>query len=274
MKLGFSTLMFGRLDLYNTLQHIAWAGYDGAELAYLEDWARHFELNTDPSYIDEIKSAVKEHGLNIFAIHTVARDQTDDDKLKFMTKMFEFANKLGVPVVTIRSEGKSGDKEATKNEFNLLRKLSERAESQGVALAIKPHEGGSIYNTATLIQMLDTVKSPALGVNLDIMHLFIAGEDPSEAVYKLGSKIVHSHFRDCPHRDLSKFTTAEQILPGRGVMDFPKILRSLKAVGYDKAVDVDVTWASTYPLSRQMGLAAEARGYLNRCLRELQSSSK
>ena len=61
----------------------------------------------------------------------------------------------------------------------------------------------------------------------------------------------------------------EQQIPGRGGIDFPRILRLLKDVGYDKAVDLVMVGASTYPLSRQMGIAAEARGYLNRCFQEL-----
>ena len=35
MKLGCSTVLFNQLDLYGALQHISWAGYDGAELAFL-----------------------------------------------------------------------------------------------------------------------------------------------------------------------------------------------------------------------------------------------
>ena len=273
MKLGFSTLMYGGLDLYGACQHVSWAGYDGVELACLETHARHIELNTNKSYIDEIKATVKKHGLELLSIHTVARDQSDEDKLKYMTKMFEVAQKVGSPVVTIRSEGKSDDKEATQQEFKLFKKLSERAESRGVTLAIKPHVESSVYNIATVMQMLDAVPSPGLGVNLDIMHLYLAGDDPSEGVRKFGKRIVHAHFRDCPHRDLSKFTP-ESIIPGRGVMDIPKILKSLKNIGYDKAIDVDVTWATTYPLSRQMGLCAEARGYLHRCLQELKVDIK
>ena len=32
MKLGCNTVMFNQLDLYGALQHIAWAGYVGAEI--------------------------------------------------------------------------------------------------------------------------------------------------------------------------------------------------------------------------------------------------
>ena len=61
----------------------------------------------------------------------------------------------------------------------------------------------------------------------------------------------------------------EEEIAGRGGVDFPKILKSLKAIGYNGAVDLDVIGAFTYPLSRQMGIAAETRGYMNRCFQEL-----
>ena len=33
MKLGCSSVLFNQVDLYGALQHISWAGYEGAELA-------------------------------------------------------------------------------------------------------------------------------------------------------------------------------------------------------------------------------------------------
>jgi hypothetical protein len=52
-------------------------------------------------------------------------------------------------------------------------------------------------------------------------------------------------------------------------LPFPEILKALKKAGYNKDIDVLLIGAFTYPLSKQMGLAAECRGYLNRCLQEL-----
>ena len=69
MKLTCSTVIFNQLDLYGTLQHLAWAGYDGAELACLRSHARHVEPNTDKSYLDEIKWTAKKHGIALAAIH-------------------------------------------------------------------------------------------------------------------------------------------------------------------------------------------------------------
>ena len=202
----------------------------------------------------------------------------DEDKIKLLTKVFDVAFKLNIPLVAIRTYGKSDDKESTKQQFEYIRKLCEQAESRGITLAVKAHIGASVYNIATTMQMLDEIDSPALGVNLAAFQLYKVGEDPAKAVLKFGKKIVHVHFSDA--LKALQFGPPEpgyDQIPGRSDIDFPKILRRLKDVGYDKAIDVHVTCnlptpipgQIPYPLSRQMGIAAEARGYLNRCLQEL-----
>ena len=77
--------------------------------------------------------------------------------------------------------------------------------------------------------------------------------------------IVHTTFRDYPQWSNPKLPLKNKY-PGEGIPIFPKIVRSLKDIGYDKAIDVVIVVAFTYPLSRQMGIAGEARGYLSRCL--------
>jgi sugar phosphate isomerase/epimerase len=268
MKLGCSTALFNQLDLYGALQHITWAGYDGAELACLGNLVRHIELNTTKCYINEVKSIAKKHRLELFAIHTDVGGLPGEDKIKSMTKMFDVALKLSIPIVTMHPGGRSGDLETTIQEFEYTRKLSEQAERRGITLAVKAHAGASVYNTATLLQLLAEVDSPALGVTFDPTHFCRAGEDPSEAVFKIGKKIVHVHLRDYSHFEQS-MATPEQQIPGRGEIDFLRILRRLKDVGYDKAVDTLNIGAFTYPLSKQMGIAGEARGYISRCLHEL-----
>ena len=268
MKLTCSTVLFNQLDLYGTLQHLAWAGYDGAELACLRSHARHIEPNTEKSYLDEIKWTAGKHGMALSAIHLDAEGQTIEEKIIYVTKMFDVAQKLNIPVIAIPAGGKSGDKEATKQEFKYIAKLCEQAESRGVTLAVKYHKGASVYNLATQMQLLDEVKSPALGVNLDPREIYKAGEDYTEVITKLGKKIVHTHIRDYPNPEQEPATPEEQIL-GRGKIDYPLILRNLKKVGYKGALSLCMVGAFTYPLSQQMGIAAECRGYLHRCLQEL-----
>lgn len=267
MKLGCSTVLFNQLDIYGALQHIAWAGYEGAELAYIPNVAEHVELNIKQTYIEEVKFIAKKHGLGLFAIHTDVGDHNEDG-IKSMAKLFDVAFKLSIPVVTISAGGKSDNKEITNEVLNYISKLCKLAESRGITLAVKCHPGHSIYNTDILIQTLEKINSPALGINLDPGNLYRAGEDPSKAILRICGRIVHTHFHDCPNKE-HLIASPEQKTPGRGVLNFLQIIKRLKDVGYDGAIDIQVTGAGMYPLSRQMGIAAEARGHLNRCLQDL-----
>ena len=268
MKLGCNTVLFNQLDLYGALQHLSWAGYDGAELAFLGRMAQHVELNTDQAYIDGVKSIARRHRLELFAIEAVVDAPSEGDRIRTMTKVFEVADMLDIPIVAIGSGGKSGDEEKTKQVFRFIQRLGECAESWETTLAVKPHVGASVYNAETSLQLMDKVDSPAVGINFDPSHLYRAGDDPAEAALKIGDNIVHSHFRDCPHKEPHPGLPEQQI-PGRGEIDIPTTLKALREVGYDKVLDLEVIGAFTYPLSRQMGIAAEARGYLNRCIHEL-----
>lgn len=296
MKLGCNTILFNQLDLYGALQHIAWAGYDGAELSDLRPGnstdlinlisVQHMELNTDQSYIDEVKWIAKKHGLELFSINTEEEGETDEDKIKSMTKVFDMALKLSIPIVVPYLHGKSGNKEVIKRNLKYIRRLTEQAGSRGITLAISIHTCTPIDNTSTAIQMLDDIDSSALGVTLDTREICRAGDDPSEAVTKIGKRIVYFHCRDYPRLEQIPRTASlvysslsgqyepwlppvNQQIPGRGGVDFPKILKLLKNTGYNKVVDVVMAGALTYSLSKQMGIAAESRGYLNRCLQEL-----
>jgi len=268
MRLGCNTVLFNQLDLYGALQHIAWAGYEGAELAYLGSMAQHIELNIDQTYIDDIKTTARKHKLELLAIEATVGAEKDEEKMRTMIKLFEVANKLGIPLVAIGGGGKTGDAEMTNRTIKYIQKVAEQAESWRITLAVKPHVGASVYNTETALRMLDEVDSPIVGINFDPSHLYRAGDDLSESALKIGQRIVHCHIRDCPHREPHPGLPEQQI-PGRGKINIPETLKSLKEVGYDKVLDLEVIGAFTYPLSRQMGIAAEARGYLNRCLQEL-----
>jgi sugar phosphate isomerase/epimerase len=270
VKLGCNTVVFNQLDLYSALQHIAWAGYDGAELACMVNRAQHIELNTSKTYIDDVKSMARKHGLELFAIEAYFENLPDKDKIRLMTKVFDIAFKLSIPVVAIRSEGKTGDVEVTKQVLKYIKKLCERAESRGITLAVKPHVGHSFYNTSTLLELLDEVNSPALGINFDASNLYRAGDDTVEAVSRLGKKIVHTHIRDCSPDRFQDRTPVDLQIAGRGILAWRKIINRLRDVGYNGVLDTQVIGAFTCPLSRQMGIAAEARGYLNRCLQDLE----
>lgn len=259
MKLGCNTVLFGEADLRTALEHVAWAGYRHVELAAIAGMCEHVKIGEDAG---AVKGLLSELGLEVTAMEAATNDR---ERLR---GLFALARELGVPIVNIGSGGKTGDEASTKEAIERIRDFAKLAGDAGVKLAVKPHVGQAIHDAATGLRLVNEVTEPALGLNFDPSHLFRANETPQEVVPRWGRKIITSHFRDCPWRE-GPPGAPEQQIPGRGMVDIPATLRALKAIGYDGPLNLEVIGAARYPLSRQMGIAAESRGYLHRCLQEI-----
>jgi sugar phosphate isomerase/epimerase len=264
--LGCNTVLFSMVSLEEALQHVAWAGYDGAELAYIPSMVEHVQPDQPQSAYDAIRKQAGDLGLDLFSIEVTPNEPARVDAA------CQIAASLGIPVVAIGSGGKTGDEESFRQAVELGRQLAGIAGKHGVKLALKPHVGAAVYNTGTALKAWREIGSPHLGLNFDPSHLVRAGEDVAEAArqFTAAGAMVHSHFRDC-------LTTVmggppgppDEQIPGRGVVNIPAVLKALKEGTYSGVLDLEVIGAKAYPVSRAMGIAAETRGYLNRCLQEL-----
>jgi sugar phosphate isomerase/epimerase len=241
---------------------VAWAGYTYVEVAAIQGMCEHVRLDGGSDQVAEVKRLLAEHGLEVTAMEAATTDRTRLDGL------FGLASELGIGIVNIGSGGTTGDEESTKAAIAHIADLARLAGQRGVRLAVKPHVGQAIYNAATALRLTDEVREPALGLNFDPSHLFRAHEEPQEVARQWGKRIITSHFRDCASRE-TRVGPPETQIPGRGIVDIPATLRALQEIGYDGPLNLEVIGAGGYPLSRAMGVAAESRGYLNRCLQEI-----
>jgi sugar phosphate isomerase/epimerase len=259
VRLGMNTVLFGGADLRTALEHVAWAGYQHVELAAIAGMCEHVRLGED---VSAARALMAEFGLEPTAMEAATND------VERLRGLFALARELGIGIVNIGSGGKTGDEASTKEAIERIRELTRMAGDSGVKLAVKPHVGQAIHNADTGLRLMNEVTEPALGLNFDPSHLFRANETPQEVAPRWGAKIITSHFRDCPWREGSPGAPEQQI-PGRGIVDIPATLRALKSVSYTGPLNLEVIGAASYPLPRQMGIAAESRGYLHRCLQEL-----
>ncbi len=69
------------------------------------------------------------------------------------------------------------------------------AARRGVRVAIEPHPGFLVYNTATLLRLREAAGS-AVGANFDPSHLFWQGMDPLACAHALAGAIFHVHAKD------------------------------------------------------------------------------
>lgn len=262
MRLGCNTVVFASTDLAAALTHIAWAGYRFVELAAIAGMAEHISPAMSAAERRSVRDQLAGHGLTATAIEAAT---TDRDRLE---AVFGLAGDLEIAIVNIGSGGASGDEESTLRAIAHIQDLAALAGRHGLRLAVKPHVGQAIYNAATALRLIDEVREPALGLNFDPSHLYRADEDPHEVAHRWGRHIVTSHVRDCLSRE-QRVGPPETQIPGRGSVDIPATLRTLREEGYDGPLNLEVIGAKGYEVSRAMGIAAESRGYLHRCLQEI-----
>lgn len=262
MKLGCNTVLFGAFDLETALRSIAWAGYAGAELSAIAGMAEHLRIDQGPEHVAEVRSLAARYGLSLTAVEVAT---TDPERL---TRALRVAGEAGIPVVNTGPGGRSGDEETLKRSIDFLGNMALEAERLGVRLAVKAHVGAAIYNTETTLRAVQAISSPAFGVDFDPSHIFRAGEDPEIAVRALGKSLIHVHIRDCVSREPRVGPPPEQV-PGRGNVNLVALLRSLKEMGYDGPVNLEIIGALKYEAWQAMGIAAESRGYLHRCMQEV-----
>jgi sugar phosphate isomerase/epimerase len=118
------------------------------------------------------------------------------------------------------------------------RELAIYADSLGLQLAleIEPFRLSLVNTVEKMSRFLEDVGHPAAKANVDISHLVLAHDEPSE-IQKLAGRISHVHLSDCDgkvHGDLP---------PGRGCIAFPPYLQALRQAGFDGAISIELEYS-------------------------------
>jgi len=106
-----------------------------------------------------------------------------------------------------------------------LKPLADYAAKRQVVLALEPlnrFETSFMNTAAQVMEVVDRVDSPALGVLLDTFHMNIEERDPAAAIRTCGSHIAHFHA-----------CGGDRGAPGGDQIPWPKIAAALRDVGYD-----------------------------------------
>ncbi len=259
IKLGINSVLFKGYDFRTAAKYIKAAGYDGVEISGILGMCEHLRPDTWREDKAMLLAASKDYDLPFLSTEVASRDP---ERLK---KAFEACAELGIPVVNIGPGGKSDVEEDVVATLETLNQLAELAESYGVTLCCKAHVNASIYNTPTTLRMMEAVKSPAFGVDMDPSHILRSGENPVDALPQVISRVKHIHIRDCmkPVGGIGGAPGTPTIqTPGRAELDLLGYFRAMVAADYDGPVCLEII-GPTLPLEQAIVVAAESRGYLN-----------
>ncbi len=259
MKLGANSVLFGGYDLKTAFDCIAMAGYDGIEISAIDGMSEHLVLSRWREIAPEIKRLARDTGLALLAMEQPSQDPA------VMETAMQAAVEIGIPIINCGPGGKSGDEESLQRSIDSLGKLSLMAERYGVTLCVKAHVGAAIYNTPTTLRVMDAIKSPAFGIDMDPSHIYRGNENPVEAIGAVISRVKHVHIRDCKGRQQSP-GKPEMQANGRGDIDLIGYVRVLHQNGYTGPLDLEVIGAKDYSLIQCAIIAAESRGHMQACL--------
>ena len=262
IKLGVNSVLFKTVDFAAAAKYIKKSGYDGVGISALKGMGiDHFNTDTWKQDKNDLKAIVSDNGLEFLSSEIATQDP---ERLKIA---FEAAAEIGIPVLCIGPGGKMDDEETFKQSMESINKLSEMAEEYKVTLACKAHVGCAVYNTPTSLKMIEAVKNPYFGLDMDPSHVHRAGEAPKDALSSVIHAMKHVHIRDCKGLGPSPGDPENQAC-GRGDIDLFGYLKAMVDANYNGPCVLEVI-GRDLEVAEASIIAAESYGYMNACLKKL-----
>jgi protein FrlC len=277
VNLAFSTNAFTRHPVEAALEGIAAAGYLSVEI--LADRPHLFPLDYGPTRVNALRQRLADLGLAVCCLNAntavgLYRDPPPEPlfgpglcdphpdrraaRIDYTRRCLDLAAELGAPCITVTSgravPGCPPEDALGYLQASLAQLLSD-AEAVGVRLAIEYEPGLLIERASQAVTLFDALASPWLGLNLDVGHAWVAGEEPAEVVRRVGrGRLFHLHLEDI--RDRVHYHR----VPGEGEIDFATIFAALGAIDYQGAAAVELYTCIDDP----HGAARRARQHLAR----------
>lgn len=242
--LGFSLYGMKTLPLDIALKSSAEIGYSDIELALNAGYA------TEPSAFSAdsrvaVASLLKVLKLRLpsLMLHMslTADDQTHQNSLRLIAAAGQLGRDLVSdqrPILETVVGGSPTKWELQKSEMvDRLWDWAEAAKKADTVIAIKAHVSSAVNSPDRLLWLLDTVRSPAIGLAYDYSHFELQGIDMEQSMAMLLSQTKFIHVKDS-QGDAQKF---QFILPGEGRTDYVKYFSLLRQFSYRGSVCVEVS---------------------------------
>ena len=249
MKVGISHLIMGGKSIEAFFQESAKAGYESVELCL----RREGELSPQTSVetLIKIRKSAEELGLSIDSVvhgqctgNLLADGEAQQRSIEETKVGLQISAELGAKCTLHTLGGLSPQlyyDDAYRNGIQSLKKLAPFAEKLNVAIAVEFVWNGFLFSPIETRNFLNEVGSNAIGFYFDPGNMAVF-QYPQHWVRILGSHIKMMHAKDWTGNALNgKWTPLLE-----GGVDFPTVMRELKASGYDDAVisEVDPGMAS------------------------------
>ena len=198
----------------------------------------HLKLDATPEVIAETVAKVKAAGLDLYAGGVIyMKSEAEVDRAFAYAKAAGFKMIIGVPT------------------YELLPYTNKKVQEYDMPVAIHNHgPDNPLFPTPQSAYERIASMDRRLGLCMDAGHTQRSGVDPSASAEKYFDRLLDIHIKDTSEAT-AKGTTVEI---GRGVIDIPKLLKTLKRLGYRGTLALEYEKDAKDPLPG----SAESIGYL------------
>jgi sugar phosphate isomerase/epimerase len=253
MDFAFSTNAFKKFSLSEAINVLSEIGYSGIEI--LCDVPHAYPKTQSDPEISEIKQLLSKlkisvSNLNAFTLFAIGDTYhpswiEEDPTLRKLRidhtiDCIKLARKLGSNNISTEPGGPIANNELSRVELlkvfeDGINQVLKTAEEESVTVLVEPEPGLLIENSEQFVGFIKNFDTDLIGLNLDIGHFFCVGEDPSQVIHKLSEYIHHVHLED-----ISADRQHNHLILGEGAIEIGSALRSLKDIGYDGYVTVEL----------------------------------
>jgi inosose dehydratase len=212
-------------ELEPMIGHIADLGVHSVEFAH---W--HYEVTQDADRIAEVQALLAPHHLDMEA-YFLGEIQADAEKLR---QTFQFARKNGVSVLV---------GQPTQEAFPLLDALVKEFE---IKIGIHNYGPGHRYDRITDLLEAAAPRDWRIGYCLDTGHAMRSGEQPVDAVRRMGSRLYGIHLRE--QAAIRRDPQPPETIIGKGALDLEALCQAMRDVGFSGPLSLEMYYSPKEPL--------------------------
>jgi sugar phosphate isomerase/epimerase len=236
-----------RIDLFQFVDYCAAQGCAAAELT-----SYYFPKDVDEAFLLKLRRhcflrGVEVSGSSVGNTFTNPPGAKRDEQISHVKKWIDHAALLGAPHIRVfagSAPGGVAKEEAKKFCLAALEECADYAGKHGIFLGIENH-GGIVAEPADLLDIIRTVKSPWVGINLDSANFHT--DDP------------YGDFEQCAPYAVNVQMKADVQRRGKSkeAADLPRFVKTLRAANYQGYVALEYEseedpWKAVPRLLRQM----------------------
>lgn len=256
MRFSFSTTAFTGYSVFDAVERIAAAGYEGVEI--LADIPHLYVHTLKETEVRRLKAVLARTGIQVSNINanTVrgyyesgANEPlfepclADPDpgvrawRVDYTKKCIDLAKALGSSNVSVTSgpiQPETTPEEGIEFLKGSLKSIVRYAEEKKVFIGLEYEPGLLVESGSELSCLISEIGSRFLGANLDLGHSYALGEEPESTMDLLDGRIFHAHIEDIRGRKRLR------LVPDAVEIDFRGLLALFERRSYRGFMTVDL----------------------------------